>query len=113
MSTNEVVSILATSLNVKPRLWKISRSVIIFLARIFLNWLSGKPKLTICAKQEKRIMVHIGKPTSTFASFEEMEKNANSDMISYSNLVNGKLNGGGAMLKLVADYGKIYLRKNK
>ncbi len=43
----------------------------------------------------------------------EMEKGENSDMISYGNLVNGKLNGGGALFKLMADYGKIYLRKNK
>ena len=43
----------------------------------------------------------------------EMEKNADSDMISYGNLVNGKLNGGGSSFKLMAEYGKIYLRKNK
>jgi len=43
----------------------------------------------------------------------EMEKNENSDMISYGGLVNGKLNGGGTAFKLMADYGKIYLRKNK
>lgn len=43
----------------------------------------------------------------------EMEKNEHSDMISYGNLVNGKLNGGGTAFKLMADYGKIYLRKNK
>ncbi|MFT3934141.1 MAG: hypothetical protein QM726_11035 [Chitinophagaceae bacterium] len=43
----------------------------------------------------------------------EMEKNENSDMVSYGGAVNGKLNGGGAPFKLVADYGKIYLRKNK
>jgi len=43
----------------------------------------------------------------------EMEKNEGSDMISYGNLVNGKLNGGGADFRLMADYGKIYLRKNK
>jgi hypothetical protein len=43
----------------------------------------------------------------------EMEKAGNSDMVSYGNLVNGKLNGGGTSFKLMADYGKIYLRKNK
>jgi len=43
----------------------------------------------------------------------EMEKNENSDMISYGGLVNGKLNGGRTAFKLMADYGKIYLRKNK
>jgi hypothetical protein len=41
----------------------------------------------------------------------EMEKTSENDMISYGNLVNGKLNGGGAEFKLTADYGKIYLRK--
>ena len=43
----------------------------------------------------------------------EMEKTDNADMINYGGPVNGKLNGGGASFKLVADYGKIYLRKNK
>jgi nucleoside-diphosphate-sugar epimerase len=33
LSTNEVVSILATSLNVKPRLWKIPKNIILFLAK--------------------------------------------------------------------------------
>jgi nucleoside-diphosphate-sugar epimerase len=33
LSTNTVVSILASSLNVKPRLWEIPKSVIIFLAK--------------------------------------------------------------------------------
>ena len=33
LSTNTVVSILASSLNVKPRLWKIPKSVITFLAK--------------------------------------------------------------------------------
>lgn len=43
----------------------------------------------------------------------EMEKNGDSDMINYSNIVNGKLNGGGTEFKLVSEYGKIYLRKSK
>ncbi|HEY4326661.1 MAG TPA: hypothetical protein VGN20_21930 [Mucilaginibacter sp.] len=43
----------------------------------------------------------------------EMEKTPGSDMISYGNMVNGKLNGGGPEFKLTADYGKIYLRKSK
>jgi hypothetical protein len=43
----------------------------------------------------------------------EMEKTPDNDMISYGNLVNGKLNGGGPEFKLTADYGKIYLRKTK
>jgi hypothetical protein len=43
----------------------------------------------------------------------EMEKNSESDMISYGGLVNGKLNGGGAEFKLTSEYGKIYLRKSK
>jgi hypothetical protein len=43
----------------------------------------------------------------------EMEKNGDSDMINYSNIVNGKLNGGGTEFKLVSEYGKIYLRKTK
>ncbi|MDB5288263.1 MAG: dehydratase [Mucilaginibacter sp.] len=34
LSTNEVVSILATSLNVKPRLWKIPKNIILFLAKL-------------------------------------------------------------------------------
>jgi nucleoside-diphosphate-sugar epimerase len=33
LSTNEVVSILATSLNVKPGLWKIPKNIIVFLAK--------------------------------------------------------------------------------
>jgi len=40
----------------------------------------------------------------------DLEKNANADMISYSNNVKGKLNGGGAELTLKSDYSKIYLR---
>ena len=43
----------------------------------------------------------------------EMEKNGDSDMINYSNIVNGKLNGGGTEFKLTSEYGKIYLRKSK
>jgi len=43
----------------------------------------------------------------------EMEKNGDSDMINYSSIVNGKLNGGGPEFKLVSEYGKIYLRKSK
>jgi Putative adhesin len=43
----------------------------------------------------------------------EIEKNENSDMVSYGSIVNGKLNGGGAEFKLSAEYGKIYLRKSK
>jgi hypothetical protein len=44
----------------------------------------------------------------------EMEKKADNDMVSYSNSnVVGKLNGGGAELKLTAEYGKIYLRTTK
>jgi hypothetical protein len=43
----------------------------------------------------------------------EMEKNPGDDMISYGNLVNGKLNGGGPEFSLNSDYGKIYLRKTK
>ncbi|HEY4197243.1 MAG TPA: hypothetical protein VGM63_16990 [Mucilaginibacter sp.] len=34
LSTNEVVSILASSLSKKPRLWKISKRLVIFLARL-------------------------------------------------------------------------------
>lgn len=34
LSTNEVVSILASSLKVKPRLWKIPKNMIVFLAKI-------------------------------------------------------------------------------
>jgi nucleoside-diphosphate-sugar epimerase len=34
LSTNEVVLILATSLNVKPRLWKIPKKIILFLAKV-------------------------------------------------------------------------------
>jgi nucleoside-diphosphate-sugar epimerase len=34
LSTNEVVSILASSLNVKPRLWKIPKSIITFFAKV-------------------------------------------------------------------------------
>lgn len=42
----------------------------------------------------------------------EVEKNAGSDMVSYSNKnVKGKLNGGGTDITLRSDYGKIYLRK--
>lgn len=41
----------------------------------------------------------------------DLEKNANADMISYSNNVVGKLNGGGAEITLKSDYSKIYLRK--
>lgn len=43
----------------------------------------------------------------------ELEKNTDSDMISYGNTVNGKLNGGGTEFKLTSEYGKIYLRKAK
>jgi len=43
----------------------------------------------------------------------ELEKNTDSDMISYGNTVNGKLNGGGPEFKLTSEYGKIYLRKAK
>lgn len=43
----------------------------------------------------------------------ELEKNTDSDMISYGNMVNGKLNGGGPDFKLTSEYGKIYLRKAK
>ena len=43
----------------------------------------------------------------------EMEKNSDSDMISYGGNVNGKLNGGGTEFKLTSEYGKIYLRKSK
>ena len=43
----------------------------------------------------------------------EMSKNTDSDMISYGNVVNGKLNGGGSEFKITAEYGKIYLRKTK
>ncbi len=42
-----------------------------------------------------------------------MEKNTNDNMISYGNVVNGKLNGGGPEFKLSAEFGKIYLRKSK
>jgi nucleoside-diphosphate-sugar epimerase len=38
LSTNEVVSILAASLNVTPRLWEISKSFIVFLAKVG-DWL--------------------------------------------------------------------------
>jgi len=41
----------------------------------------------------------------------ELEKTTNAEMISYSNKVKGKLNGGGAELSLSSDHGKIYLRK--
>ncbi len=41
----------------------------------------------------------------------DLEKNTDAEMISYSNKVNGKLNGGGSELSLRSDYGKIYLRK--
>ncbi|MDB5111722.1 MAG: dehydratase [Mucilaginibacter sp.] len=34
LSTNEVVSVLAGSLNVKPRLWKIPKNIIMFLAKV-------------------------------------------------------------------------------
>ena len=43
----------------------------------------------------------------------EMEKTREDGMISYSNAVNGKLNGGGAEFKLTSEYGKIYLRETK
>lgn len=43
----------------------------------------------------------------------ELEKNTDSDMISYGNTINGKLNGGGTEFKLTSEYGKIYLRKTK
>jgi hypothetical protein len=43
----------------------------------------------------------------------EMEKSAGSDMISYGDVVDGKLNGGGTDIKLTSEYGKIYLRKTK
>jgi len=39
----------------------------------------------------------------------EMEKT--SEMVSYTNKVKGKLNGGGTDLSLTSDYSKIYLRK--
>jgi hypothetical protein len=42
-----------------------------------------------------------------------LEKNASSDMITYGNTVNGKLNGGGADIKLTSEYAKIYLRSSK
>ncbi len=41
----------------------------------------------------------------------ELEKNTNAEMISYSNKVTGKLNGGGLDMTLRSDYAKIYLRK--
>jgi hypothetical protein len=41
----------------------------------------------------------------------DLEKNPDAEMISYSNKVNGKINGGGTELSLRSDYGKIYLRK--
>ncbi len=43
----------------------------------------------------------------------EMEKKPGNDMISYSNNVTGKLNGGGTEFSLTAEYGKIYLRTTK
>lgn len=42
-----------------------------------------------------------------------LEKNDSGDMISYGNVVNGKLNGGGADFKLSSEYSKIYLRETK
>lgn len=44
-----------------------------------------------------------------------LEKNVVGDMVNYgnSNIVNGKLNGGGADFKLTSEYGKIYLRKTE
>ncbi len=39
----------------------------------------------------------------------DMEKTG--DMVSYTNKVNGKLNGGGIELTLISNYGKVYLRK--
>lgn len=42
----------------------------------------------------------------------EVEKNSE-NMVSYSNSVNGKLNGGGAEFKLTSEYGKVYLRSAK
>jgi hypothetical protein len=44
-----------------------------------------------------------------------LEKNVVGDMVNYgnNNIVNGKLNGGGADFKLTSEYGKIYLRKTK
>lgn len=42
-----------------------------------------------------------------------LEKNGSGDMISYGNVVNGKLNGGGADFKLSSEYSKIYLRETK
>ncbi len=41
----------------------------------------------------------------------EMDK-ANTEMVSYSNKVRGKLNGGGTDITLSSDHNKIYLRKN-
>ena len=43
----------------------------------------------------------------------ELEKSGESGMVSYSSTVNGKLNGGGAELKLTSEYGKVYLRTAK
>lgn len=40
----------------------------------------------------------------------EMEKNT-TGLISYSDQVNGKINGGGLRIDLSANYGKVYLRK--
>lgn len=42
-----------------------------------------------------------------------LEKNGSGDMISYGNTVNGKINGGGADIKLTSEYAKIYLRSAK
>jgi len=39
-----------------------------------------------------------------------LEKNKAGDMISYGNVVSGKINGGGEDFKLTSEYGKIYLR---
>jgi hypothetical protein len=42
-----------------------------------------------------------------------MERKENDDMVSYGNLVVGKLGTGGTDFKLTSEYGKIYLRKSK
>jgi hypothetical protein len=39
-----------------------------------------------------------------------LEKNTPADLITYGNVVSGKINGGGEDFKLTSEYGKIYLR---
>jgi hypothetical protein len=39
-----------------------------------------------------------------------LEKNTPADLVTYGNVVSGKINGGGEDFKLTSEYGKIYLR---